>query len=379
MQIPSKKKKKHIETNGTSKNVDLDILKCCYQLLKSDAAYYRELWDWSQFLANYSHHDFDCQLSLLYCNHILAMLTDMTATQLHTLNAHIPAQVQLKYEKQQELPRYTKCDQSNDFPEQHLTVKLDKASQSVTDIEGVLLPVFNQENQEFYTESDGCYDRIVKVDSTIVNLRSIALGVASAKPICLSGPVGCGKTTLIEYLARKTGRICPKPKEIEARSQVLEEDELLKLKRKTKSTKNAGDKRKITEDSLENLMVLEDGNALAQRNGFLRIQLGDQTDSKMLLGQYRCTDVPGEFVWLPGVLTQVRQLIQIAKQKNNNECDIQQAVMHGYWLLLEDLDAATQDTYTILSSLLERNYLSVPGFRDCVKIEPGFQLFVTVR
>lgn len=53
--------------------------------------------------------------------------------------------------------------------------------------------------------------------------------------------------------------------------------------------------------------------------------------------------------------------------------------MNGYWLLLEDLDSATQDTYTILSSLLENNYLSVPGFRDCVKIEPGFQLFVTVR
>ncbi|XP_033252736.1 midasin-like [Drosophila miranda] len=98
---------------------------------------------------------------------------------------------------------------------------------------------------------------------------------------------------------------------------------------------------------------------MSQKHGFLRIQLGDQTDSKMLLGQYRCTDVPGEFVWLPGVLTQ--------------------DVMHGYWLLLEDLDAATQDTYTILSSLLERPCLSVPGFRDSVKIEPGFQLFVTVR
>jgi hypothetical protein len=39
---------------------------------------------------------------------------------------------------------------------------------------------------------------------------------------------------------------------------------------------------------------------------FMKVQLGDQTDSKMLLGSYRCTDVPGEFVWQPGVLTQVR-------------------------------------------------------------------------
>lgn len=42
---------------------------------------------------------------------------------------------------------------------------------------------------------------------------------------------------------------------------------------------------------------------------FMKVQLGDQTDSKMLLGSYRCTDVPGEFVWQPGVLTQVRILI----------------------------------------------------------------------
>jgi len=41
---------------------------------------------------------------------------------------------------------------------------------------------------------------------------------------------------------------------------------------------------------------------------FMKVQLGDQTDSKMLLGSYRCTDVPGEFVWQPGVLTQVRIL-----------------------------------------------------------------------
>ncbi|EDW01516.1 GH20407 [Drosophila grimshawi] len=366
VQIPSKRTKK-THTNGVletkKQQLDLELVKCCYQLLSSDAVYYRELWDWSQFLANYSDNSVKCQLSQLYCNHIMAMLTDMSSTQLHTLNAQIPVKVQLQFDEHQTLATHTKFDYSSDLPEQHLTLKLEKANQSVTNIEGVILPIFNKDNQTFYADTDGCYDRIVKVDSSIVNLRSIALGVAAAKPICLSGPVGCGKTTLIEYLARKTGRICPKPKEIEirdkAKREAEEDDELLKPKRKQKAIKNAGEKRKIADVPMEDLMVLEDGDGLAQRNGFLRIQLGDQTDSKMLLGQYRCTDVPGEFVWLPGVLTQ--------------------AVMHGYWLLLEDLDAATQDTYTILSSLLERNYLSVPGFRDCVKIEPGFQLFVTVR
>lgn len=74
---------------------------------------------------------------------------------------------------------------------------------------------------------------------------------------------------------------------------------------------------------------------------------------------FRCTDVPGEFVWQPGVLTQ--------------------AVLNGHWLLLEDLDSATQDVCTVLTSLLENNYLSVPGFRDCLRVEPGFQLLMTLR
>lgn len=38
-----------------------------------------------------------------------------------------------------------------------------------------------------------------------------------------------------------------------------------------------------------------------------QVQLGDQTDSKTLLGTYCCTQTPGEFVWRPGSLTQVNQ------------------------------------------------------------------------
>lgn len=90
---------------------------------------------------------------------------------------------------------------------------------------------------------------LVTVSSTQCNLFKIALGIASNKAICLQGPVGSGKTTLIEYLAHKTGHILGE--------------------------------------------------------NFVKIQLGDQTDSKMLLGTYRCTDIPGEFIWQPGVLTQV--------------------------------------------------------------------------
>ncbi len=37
----------------------------------------------------------------------------------------------------------------------------------------------------------------------------------------------------------------------------------------------------------------------------VKIHLGDHVDSKLLLGSYVCTEVPGEFKWQPGALTQV--------------------------------------------------------------------------
>lgn len=56
-----------------------------------------------------------------------------------------------------------------------------------------------------------------------------------------------------------------------------------------------------------------------------------------------------------------------------------QAVQQGQWLLLEDIDCAAIDVASVLSSLLERNVLSVPGYRDALPVAPGFQLFVTQR
>ena len=50
----------------------------------------------------------------------------------------------------------------------------------------------------------------------------------------------------------------------------------------------------------------------------------------MLLGMYRCTDVPGEFVWQPGTLTQ--------------------AATKGHWILLEDIDYAPLDVVRHLRS-----------------------------
>lgn len=43
------------------------------------------------------------------------------------------------------------------------------------------------------------------MDSTCRNLRRLALAVASQKPVLLEGPIGCGKTALVEFMAAVTG------------------------------------------------------------------------------------------------------------------------------------------------------------------------------
>lgn len=51
--------------------------------------------------------------------------------------------------------------------------------------------------------------RFVLVESAITNLQNLAMAVAYQSPVLLEGPIGCGKTALVEYLAAVTGRAKP--------------------------------------------------------------------------------------------------------------------------------------------------------------------------
>lgn len=53
--------------------------------------------------------------------------------------------------------------------------------------------------------------------------------------------------------------------------------------------------------------------------------------------------------------------------------------MDGSWLLLEDIDSASTDIASVIVSLIENKFLTVPGYRDSVPVAPGFQLFLTQR
>jgi midasin len=336
------------ETNVPKKKIKLshsnitnvEIFEMCLRFLNLDESFFRRTWNWDEFICEYNDENCD-EVEKLYKKRIVAKIFRMTEYETGKLNELVSTE------------NYVKADIRNDqnnFDIETTTISADEngkvikwkfESKSISNVEGIFLSIFNESFKEYYEDRN----EIVRVDTTKINLRSLALGISSGKAICLQGPVGCGKSTLVEYLAKKVGRIPPKSEDycafVEAKKQ--------------KSITNSN-KRKID----TTLTAKDDKNSMINfESGFLRIQLGDQTDSKVLLGQYRCTDIPGEFIWQPGVLTQ--------------------AVMKGYWLLLEDIDTATQDVFTVLTNLLENNFLCVPGYRENLKIAHGFQLFVTLR
>lgn len=73
-------------------------------------------------------------------------------------------------------------------------------SQNVVAVCGVVLPRTAPRKPEQVNQKD-----VVLVDSTCRNLRRLALAVASQKPVLLEGPIGCGKTALVEFMAAVTG------------------------------------------------------------------------------------------------------------------------------------------------------------------------------
>uniref|UniRef100_A0A8D2MCK3 Midasin n=1 Tax=Zonotrichia albicollis TaxID=44394 RepID=A0A8D2MCK3_ZONAL len=299
-----------------------DLMEAAYRFLQKEPSVFRELWDWSVCVPLLRSHD---TLVRWYTSNCLALVTCMSdehklsflkkifnpeelihfrlklleESQLQNVEqALVLANPDSSFWQKEKEPRHT----------QGHVVSGDLSARVVA-VCGIVLPRLQHVSEEqvltqnFMFEQENNTSNFVLVESAFTNLQNLAIAVSYQTPVLLEGPIGCGKTSLIEYLAAVTGRA--KPPHI------------------------------------------------------LKVQLGDQTDSKTLLGMYRCTDVPGEFVWQPGTLTQ--------------------AVTKGHWILLEDIDYAPLDVISVLIPLLEKRELLIPGRGDCLKVAPGFQFFATRR
>ncbi|NXJ64381.1 MDN1 protein, partial [Rostratula benghalensis] len=289
-----------------------DLMEAAYRFLQKEQSVFRELWDWSVCIPLLRSHD---TLVRWYTSNCLALVTCMNdehklsfLKKIFNPEELIHFRLKLLEESQQQNVEqalvlvnpdssFWQKEKELQYTQGHIVSG--DLSANVVAVCGIVLPrlQLGSEEQENNTS------HFVLVESAFANLQNLAIAVAYQRPVLLEGPIGCGKTSLIEYLAAVTGRA--KPPHI------------------------------------------------------LKVQLGDQTDSKTLLGMYRCTDVPGEFVWQPGTLTQ--------------------AVTKGHWILLEDIDYAPLDVISVLIPLLEKKELLIPGRGDCLKVASGFQFFATRR
>lgn len=94
----------------------------------------------------------------------------------------------------------------------------------------------------------------------------------------------------------------------------------------------------------------------ATADDLLELHVDEETDSKTLIGSYTTTDIPGEFTWRPGALTQ--------------------AVRSGKWVVMEDVDTVPMEIQAAIVQLLEDRMLPLGGgkFERC---HPTFRLFGT--
>ncbi|KFP45021.1 Midasin, partial [Chlamydotis macqueenii] len=301
-----------------------DLMEAAYRFLQKEQLVFRELWDWSVCIPLLRSHD---TLVRWYTSNCLALVTCMNDE--HKLsflkkifNPEELIHFRLKLLEESQLQNVERAlvlaNPDSSFWQKEKELQYTQGhivsgdlSANVVAVCGIVLPrlqLVSSEEQVLFNsilifEQENNTSSFVLVESAVTNLQNLAIAVADQRPVLLEGPIGCGKTSLVEYLAAVTGRA--KPPHI------------------------------------------------------LKVQLGDQTDSKMLLGMYRCTDVPGEFVWQPGTLTQ--------------------AVNKGHWILLEDIDYAPLDVISVLIPLLEKRELLIPGRGDCLKVASGFQFFATRR
>jgi len=89
----------------------------------------------------------------------------------------------------------------------------------------------------------------------------------------------------------------------------------------------------------------------------LEIHVDEETDAKTLIGSYTMTDIPGEFAWKAGALTQ--------------------AVRAGKWVLIEDVDSVPIEIQAALVKLMEDRVLPLGASGKMERCHSNFRLFGT--
>ena len=137
----------------------------------------------------------------------------------------------------------------------------------------------------------------IEIDSARRVISEVQLGIAFGRPICLEGSIGVGKSCLIEEIAHR------------------------------------------------------------HQKTLLRLNVGEQTDAKLLLGCLVSTEIPGEFEYREGVLAS--------------------ALREGHWLVIEDFHLSGHELLGMIQAIYEEGKLSLPNSAKTLHRHPGLVIFAT--
>ena len=274
---------------------DEEIWRICIQYLDLDVEHFRQLWPWDRLISKcYSllHEPFDSptigntlgdkepeNLNWLMSNrlsnkskwlavecfgrlcpnlvelkrvHLFSMLTNTKCGNIRQESQDYNSYAVEEIMNQGQSLKIKSKDKSSENFLQDMSINDDgKCRNRIVEVEGekLLNRIHHdswQSKRESSQQSSENLNPFVNVCSQRNNLAQMALAVKQGKAVLIRGPVGCGKTRLIQHLAAQTGH---------------------------------------------------------HKNSLFQVNMSDQLDGRALIGGYSCRDIPGQFHWEDGVAT----------------------------------------------------------------------------